>query len=229
MGCAASNKGWLEASSEMEARQGGARNLVVHRCIAYRTHVANRDWGIAGWSGEKASGRNAMKRFSVICSRCGLSVNRLIDAETAQTEIYPVPYQQKCKIAPNAADFDSPELERAVERSRRWDPIFRPLHNPLTKSGLPDEMWAREAVSPTRAKASGVHRGRPPALKPLIRRKKKPSDYETKAPPRHHRHAPESLNFSLKYHRSTPRRRQLQRRCAFFDFPILRDRCPFDS
>jgi hypothetical protein len=66
-----------------------------------------------------------MKRFSVICSRCGLSVNRLIDAETAQTEIYPVPYQQKCKIAPNAADFDCPELERAVERSRRWDPIFR--------------------------------------------------------------------------------------------------------
>jgi hypothetical protein len=30
-----------------------------------------------------------------------------------------------CKIAPNAADFDCPELERAVERSRRWDPIFR--------------------------------------------------------------------------------------------------------
>jgi hypothetical protein len=58
-----------------------------------------------------------MKRFSVICLQCGLSVNRLIDAETAQTEIYPVPYQQKCKIAPNAADFDCPELERAVERS----------------------------------------------------------------------------------------------------------------
>jgi hypothetical protein len=53
----------------------------------------------------------------------------------------------------------------------------------------------------TRAKASGVHRGRPPALKPLIRRKK-PLDYETKAPPRHHRDAPESLNSSLKYHRS---------------------------
>jgi hypothetical protein len=66
-----------------------------------------------------------MKRFSVICSQCGLSVDRLIDAETAQTEIYPVPYQQKCKIAPNAADFDRPELERAVERARRWDPIFR--------------------------------------------------------------------------------------------------------
>jgi hypothetical protein len=62
------------------------------------------------------------------------------------------------------------------------------------------------------AKASGVRRGRPPALNPSIRRKK-PSDYETKAPPRHHRHAPESLNFSLKYHRSAPRRRQLQRRC----------------
>jgi len=66
-----------------------------------------------------------MKRFSVICLQCGLSVNRLIEAETAQTEIHPVTYQQKCKIAPNAADFDCPELERAVERSRRWDPIFQ--------------------------------------------------------------------------------------------------------
>ena len=66
-----------------------------------------------------------MKRFSVICVQCGLSVNRLIDAETAQTEIHPVTYQQKCKITPNAADFDCPELERAVERSRLWDSIFR--------------------------------------------------------------------------------------------------------
>jgi hypothetical protein len=66
-----------------------------------------------------------MKRFSVICLQCGLSVDRLIEAETAQTEIHPVTYQQKCKIAPNTADFGCPELERAVERSRRWDPIFR--------------------------------------------------------------------------------------------------------
>jgi hypothetical protein len=66
-----------------------------------------------------------MKRFSVICLQCGLSVNRLVDAETAQTEIKRVTYQQKCKVAPNAADFDCPELERAVERSRRWDPIFQ--------------------------------------------------------------------------------------------------------
>jgi hypothetical protein len=66
-----------------------------------------------------------MKRFSVICLQCGLSVDRLIDAETAQTEIPPVTYQQKCKIAPNAADFHCPELEHAVERSRRWDPILR--------------------------------------------------------------------------------------------------------
>jgi hypothetical protein len=44
---------------------------------------------------------------------------------TAQTEIDPVTYQRKCKIAPNAADFYCPELERAVERSRRWDPIVR--------------------------------------------------------------------------------------------------------
>jgi hypothetical protein len=66
-----------------------------------------------------------MKRFSVICIQCGLSVDRLVEAETAQTEIHRVTYQQKCKIAPNAADFDCPELERAVERSRRWDPTFR--------------------------------------------------------------------------------------------------------
>jgi hypothetical protein len=72
----------------------GGLNLVVHRRIAYRAHVAKRDWDVAGWSAQKASARNAMKRFSVICSRCGLSVNRLIDAETAQTEIYPVPYQE---------------------------------------------------------------------------------------------------------------------------------------
>jgi hypothetical protein len=50
-----------------------------------------------------------MKRFSVICLQCGLSVDRLIDAETAQTDIHPVTYQQKCKIAPNAADFDCPD------------------------------------------------------------------------------------------------------------------------
>jgi hypothetical protein len=36
-----------------------------------------------------------MKRCSVICLQCGLSVNRLIEAETAQTEIQPVTYQQK--------------------------------------------------------------------------------------------------------------------------------------
>jgi hypothetical protein len=43
----------------------------------------------------KRSERNAMKRFSVICLQCGLSVHRCIDAETAQTEIHPVTYQQK--------------------------------------------------------------------------------------------------------------------------------------
>jgi hypothetical protein len=42
-----------------------------------------------------ASERNAMKRFSVICLQCGLSVNRLIEVETAQTEIHPVTYRQK--------------------------------------------------------------------------------------------------------------------------------------
>jgi hypothetical protein len=66
-----------------------------------------------------------MKRFSVICLQCGLSVDRLVDAETAQTEIHRVTYQQKCKVAPDDADFYCPELEHAVERSRRWDPIFR--------------------------------------------------------------------------------------------------------
>jgi hypothetical protein len=66
-----------------------------------------------------------MKRFSVICLQCGLSVSRLIEVETAQTEIHPVTYRQKCKIAPDAVDFDCPELERAVEMSRRWDPIFQ--------------------------------------------------------------------------------------------------------
>jgi hypothetical protein len=39
-----------------------------------------------------------MKQFSVIC--LALSVHRCIDAETARTEIHPVAYQQKCKIAP---------------------------------------------------------------------------------------------------------------------------------
>ena len=66
-----------------------------------------------------------MKRLSVICIQCGLNVHRLIDVETTQTEIHPVTYRQKCKIAPDAADFDCPELERAVEMSRRWDPIFQ--------------------------------------------------------------------------------------------------------
>ena len=80
-----------------------------------------------------------MKRFSVICLQCGLSVNRLIEAETAQTEIHPVTYQQKCKIAPNAADFDCPELERAVERSRRWDPIFQGgTSRPASAKTVPD-------------------------------------------------------------------------------------------
>jgi hypothetical protein len=69
--------------------------------------------------------QGATKRFSVICLQCGLSVDRLIHAKTAQTEIDPVTYRRKCKIAPNATDFYCPELERTVERSRRWDPIFR--------------------------------------------------------------------------------------------------------
>jgi hypothetical protein len=66
-----------------------------------------------------------MERFSVICLQCGFSVDRLIDAETAQTEIHPVTYQQKCKIAPKSAALDCPELERAVERSRRWTRFSR--------------------------------------------------------------------------------------------------------
>ena len=99
-----------------------------------------------------------MKRFSVICLQCGLSVNRLIDAETAQTEIHPVTYQQKCRIAPNAADFDCPELERAVERSRRWDPIFQGgMSRPASAKTVPeiladDTIVFPEALSETAAK-----------------------------------------------------------------------------
>ena len=82
---------------------------------------------------------NPMKRVSVICLQCGLSVDRLIHAETAQTEIDPVTYQRKCKIAPNAADFDCPELERAVERSRRWNPIFRSgMSRPTSSDDAPN-------------------------------------------------------------------------------------------
>ena len=78
--------------------------------------------------------------------QCGLSVNRLIEAETAQTEIHPVTYQQKCKIAPNAADFDCPELERAVERSRRWDPIFQGgMSRPASAKTVP-EILADDAI-----------------------------------------------------------------------------------
>jgi hypothetical protein len=78
-----------------------------------------------------------MKQFSVICLQCGLSVDRFIDAETAQTELHAETYQQKCKIAPNAADFDCPELERAVERSRRWDPIFQSsMSRPASSDGV---------------------------------------------------------------------------------------------
>ena len=78
--------------------------------------------------------------------QCGLSVNRLIEAETAQTEIHPVTYQQKCKIAPNAADFDCPELERAVERSRRWDPTFQGgMSRPASAKTVP-EILADDAI-----------------------------------------------------------------------------------
>jgi hypothetical protein len=81
---------------------------------------------------------NATKRFSVICLQCGLSVDRLIHAKTAQTEIDPAAYQRKCKIAPDAADFYCPELERAVERSRRWAaPIARSLHPASRRYGRP--------------------------------------------------------------------------------------------
>jgi len=86
-----------------------------------------------------------MKRFPVICLQCGLSVDRLVDAETAQTEIHRVTYQQKCKVAPDAADFDCPELEHAVERSRRWDPIFQSgMYRPVSSD---DAVVFPEALS----------------------------------------------------------------------------------
>jgi hypothetical protein len=95
---------------------------------------------------KKASERNAMKRFSVICLQCGWSVNGIIHAETAQTEIHPVTYQQKCKIAPNAVDFDCPELECAVEKSRRWDPIFQSgMSRPASAKMVP-EILADDAI-----------------------------------------------------------------------------------
>jgi hypothetical protein len=86
-----------------------------------------------------------MKRFSVTCIQCGLNVDRLVDAETARTEIHRVTYQQKCKVAPDAADFDCPELEHAVERSRRWDPIFRSgMYRPVSSD---DAVVFPEALS----------------------------------------------------------------------------------
>jgi hypothetical protein len=69
-----------------------------------------------------------MKRFPVICLQCGLSVDRLVDAETVQTEIHRVTYQQKCKVAPDAADFDCPELEHAVEKVETLGPDFPERH-----------------------------------------------------------------------------------------------------
>jgi hypothetical protein len=92
-----------------------------------------------------------MKRFPVICLQCGLSVDRLVDAETARTEIHRVPYQQKCKIAPDDADFYCPELEHAVERSRRWDPIFRTgMYRPVSSD---DAVVFPEALSEAAAVA----------------------------------------------------------------------------
>jgi hypothetical protein len=92
-----------------------------------------------------------MKRIPVICLQCGLSVDRLIDAETARTEIHRVTYQQKCKIAPDDADFYCPELEHAVERSRRWDPIFRSgMYRPVSSdepSVFPEALSKAAAVA----------------------------------------------------------------------------------
>ena len=63
-------------------------------------------------------------------------------------------YQQKCKIAPNAADFDCPELEHAVERSRRWDPIFQSgMSRPASNN---DAIVFPEALSEAAAKDQKV-------------------------------------------------------------------------
>jgi hypothetical protein len=91
-----------------------------------------------------------------------VSVDRLVDAETAQTKIHQVTYQQKCKVAPNAADFDCPELEHAVERSRRWDPIFRSgMYRPassddavLLPEALPEAAVVAEKAEPSAEVAS---------------------------------------------------------------------------
>jgi hypothetical protein len=54
------------------------------------------------------------KQFSVICLQFGLSVDRFIDAETAQTELHAETYQQKCKITPNLASGNAPSKGRGV-------------------------------------------------------------------------------------------------------------------
>jgi hypothetical protein len=84
--------------------------LVGAISMAERTRVAKR----VETYDEKASERNAMKRFSVICLQCGLSVDRLIDAETAQTEIHPVTYQQKCKPISIVLNWNAPSKGRDV-------------------------------------------------------------------------------------------------------------------
>ena len=69
-----------------------------------------------------------MRRFSVICLQCGLSIDRLVDAKMAQTEIHPVTYQQKCKIAPDAADSDLSGIRTRRRKVETLGPDFPERH-----------------------------------------------------------------------------------------------------
>lgn len=61
-----------------------------------------------------------MEQFTIRCPRCGLAVQRFIDGDRGQTEIEALAYVKTCQIAPEreAFDFDCPELQSAINKSR---------------------------------------------------------------------------------------------------------------
>jgi hypothetical protein len=66
------------------------------------------------------SGAKLMAEFTIRCPRCGLAVQRFIHGDQGQTEIEALAYVKTCQIAPErpAFDFNCPELERAISKSR---------------------------------------------------------------------------------------------------------------